>query len=399
MSTRTTSARILALAAVNAAVLGVGLVVLELIFGGWVHAGRLDGLNLICDTAIEYRLHGLYPSDSDTALYTRDAWCLRGGPDRAGEIDLLTMGGSTTDQRYIADGATWQDVLQEELRRSGSPVRVANAGVDGQSTYGHLESLEHWLPAIDGLRPRWILFYVGVNDLFKSADFADDRLLDEPDPTAPLHQRLKRVIRKRSALYQLYRTVRGVVRAHAYGLDHRYADPFAGEGWVEAPLVADPAGVLAPQREAYARRLRRLCERTRALGATPIFVTQPSRVFKLEGGRIRGTAKTLAVGDLRFNGVDYYRFLEVFNATTLEVARECGAQGLDLAKELAFDPEADFYDRVHNTPSGARRIGRYLYAKLRPVLASAEGRPDAYGRAPSAPAAGLEARLARRAAD
>jgi lysophospholipase L1-like esterase len=302
MSARTTSGRILALAAVNAAVLGAGLVVLELIFGGWVHAGRLDGLNLICDVAIEYRLHGLYPSDSDTALYTRDAWCLRGGPDRAGEIDLLTMGGSTTDQRYIPDGATWQDVLQEELRRSGSPVRVANAGVDGQSTYGHLASFEHWLPAIDGLRPKWILFYVGVNDLFKSADFADDRLLGERDPDAPLLQRLKRAIRKRSAFYRLYRTVRGVVQAHAYGLDHRYADPFAGEGWVEEPLLSDHASVLAPQRGAYARRLRRLCQRTRELGARPIFVTQPSRVYKREAGRVRGTAKTLAVGDLRFNG-------------------------------------------------------------------------------------------------
>ena len=374
MSKHTLSASILKLATVNASILLVGFVVIELIFGSWVHAGKLDRLNLICDATIEYELHGLYPSDSDTAIYTRDPWCLRGGYDRVSDIDLLTVGGSTTDQRYITDGATWQDTLQEEFRKTGTRISIANAGVDGQSTYGHLMSFEHWLPEIDSLRPSWILFYVGVNDMFKSAGYAFDRLFDDSLQRSSPVEKVKKSIRKRSALFYLYRTARGAVQAHAYGLDHRYTDPFATDGWVEEPLISDHEKVLAPQLGAYAKRLRMLCERARDMGSTPIFVTQPSRVFKLEGDRIRGTSKNLEIGDLRFNGVDYYHFLGVLNAKTLEIARECGALGLDLASELTFDPEADFYDRIHNTPSGARRIGRYLHAKLRPVLASSQRR-------------------------
>lgn len=40
---------------------------------------------------------------------------------------------------------------------------------------------------------------------------------------------------------------------------------------------------------------------------------------------------------------------------------------IDLAKELTFEDE-DFYDGAHNTPQGAKKIGRYLYTKLHNVL-------------------------------
>ena len=249
MSKRTLSASILKLATVNASILLVGFVVIELIFGSWIHAGKLDRLNLICDATIEYELHGLYPSDSDTAIYTRDPWCLRGGYDRVSDIDLLTVGGSTTDQRYITDGATWQDTLQEEFRKTGTRISIANAGVDGQSTYGHLMSFEHWLPEIDSLRPSWILFYVGVNDMFKSAGYAFDRLFDDSLQRSSPVEKVKKSIRKRSALFYLYRTARGAVQAHAYGLDHRYTDPFATDGWVEEPLISDHEKVLRPSWE------------------------------------------------------------------------------------------------------------------------------------------------------
>ena len=38
------------------------------------------------------------------------------------EFDMVTIGGSTTDHRYIADGATWQHVIQRRYRLVGQDV-------------------------------------------------------------------------------------------------------------------------------------------------------------------------------------------------------------------------------------------------------------------------------------
>ena len=41
----------------------------------------------------------------------------------------------TTDQVYISDGLTYQDVLSEEFKKNNKDVIVC--GIDGQSTFGH----------------------------------------------------------------------------------------------------------------------------------------------------------------------------------------------------------------------------------------------------------------------
>lgn len=42
----------------------------------------------------------------------------RGSYPSPGAIDMVTVGGSTTDQRFVTEGKTWQDVLTKE---AGTP--------------------------------------------------------------------------------------------------------------------------------------------------------------------------------------------------------------------------------------------------------------------------------------
>jgi hypothetical protein len=76
----------------------------------------------------------------------------------------VTVGGSTTDQRYVGDGDTWQDVL-----RARSGLAVANAGIDGMSSYGHIVAITEWLHRLPDFSPRFYLHYIGVNDAALSA--------------------------------------------------------------------------------------------------------------------------------------------------------------------------------------------------------------------------------------
>ena len=129
--------RITAILFFNLVLMGLGVVLSELIFGNWIHPNNLNKLNIIRSKTIEYSVEDLYDFSSPTISYTRDEYGFRGSFKNPSEIDILTVGGSTTDQRYIMDGHTWQDAIQRQFKHTGNELVVANAGVDGQSTFGH----------------------------------------------------------------------------------------------------------------------------------------------------------------------------------------------------------------------------------------------------------------------
>ena len=152
----------------NCVILGGGIIVLEIAFGGWFDTQNLNRLHLIKNSVFNFDVSDLYDYPSPVIRYSRDKYGLRGNHDIPRDIDILTVGGSTTDQRFISDGETWQDVFQERFGNAGVDLIVANAGVDGQSSVGHIKNFEWWFPTISDLSPKYILFYVGLNDFFIS---------------------------------------------------------------------------------------------------------------------------------------------------------------------------------------------------------------------------------------
>jgi hypothetical protein len=134
--------------------------------------------------------------------------------------------------------------------------------------------------------------------------------------------------------------------------------------WTPVPHLHDHAGLVRHRVDAYRHRLLTLGQRVRQLGARAICVTQPSRAYKKVGGSILGVARLGHYDGAVMNGVDYYHMIQHFHRTTLEACREMDGLAIDLANEVEWDDQ-DFYDFAHNTPRGAEKIGRALYAALR----------------------------------
>ena len=344
---------VLGVVAINLALLAAGIVALELVFGNWRDPNRMNRLNLLRDVTLTYATAGLYDGAPERITYTRDRYGFRGPYPAPSAIDILTIGGSATDQRYIADGQTWQDVLAAGLSRPGRPVSVVNAGVDGQSTIGHLRNFQWWFPYVPGLRPRFVLYYVGVNDFLVRA--ANDELVAAPSWLTTL--------RDSSALYAMAVKARGLYRARvSAGLGHARVD-FSRIAWTRQPALDDHTVVLQPFEQQYRERLRLLMARTTALGATPICVTQASRYYRGEGSDVVGVAQSIPFGDAWVNGVDFFHIMIALDKALFD---ECGGAGgvtLDAARQVAWT-DADFYDFLHNTPAGARKLGEYLHANL-----------------------------------
>lgn len=341
--------------AINLALLSGGLIILELAFGSWFDPRPAIPVRVPRNVEIVFDATNYYPGGG-RFVYRRDRYGLRGDYGSLSDIDVLAIGGSTTNELYVGEGQTWADVLAAEFRANGRAISVANAGVDGHSTVGHLRSFESWFPALPGLRPRYVLAYVGINDvhleLEENARY-DSFLRDSAG------ERLRRYLRDNSALYEAYRVSIGLLRAKRTRLLHGSVDWGAAE-WQEAQHpseLPDLKGRLAQLRDDFGNRLALLIDRIRDFGADAIIVTQHRATYRRSGDRL------LVSG----SGVGDYQVQTLFNARAMEVCRSRTAICIDLAAEIEFAID-DFQDYVHTTPQGSRRIGEFLHAKLKDVV-------------------------------
>ena len=94
--------------------------------------------NILRNFHYEFDIKGLYKlrdSDETSVIYNRNKFGLRDDCSTTSNIDMLTIGGSTTDQRYVKLEDTFQKVLEERISEYiGRKVCVSNAGVDGHSS-------------------------------------------------------------------------------------------------------------------------------------------------------------------------------------------------------------------------------------------------------------------------
>ncbi|MCR6631426.1 MAG: GDSL-type esterase/lipase family protein [Magnetospirillum sp.] len=331
---------------VAAASLGLLLVlalITELAFGTWFSQDPLDALGLARDSAVTVSPAALYSGAADFT-YRRDHWGLRGAGTDPAQVTILTVGGTTTDQPTLPDEATWQAVMERELRAAGRPAVVANAGLDGQATAGHLRAMAEWFPQVPGLKPRFILFSVGAEEAGSGG--------------ADIERRPGRFdrIRRHSALWRWAAKFSGAADERREPPGHRRVDYDHAE-WTDKPAEGRPQPP-GSSPDAFRERLRQLAVAAHGMGAVPVFVTQARGDFKVVDGKVLGVVEP---GGL--NGIDQYRLLSAYNQATRQVCGDEGLLCLDLARELTFE-RGDFYDYLHNTPQGAEKIGRWLASKL-----------------------------------
>ncbi len=362
--------RIYKIIGVNLLLLLIGLLILELVFGTWFTPNHTDQLHVPRNERIYYDASQLYAGGSSRVLYTRDKYGLRGNYGSPKEIKILTIGGSTTDQRFVPDGQTWQDVIaQEFLEKDKRKVNIANAGCDGHSTFGHLASFQYWFPRIPNLHPKFYLFYVGVNDYYLSKARSFDTVAKRRLKEGRMKFSINSYLRENSAFYHLGRTLWGIWYAQVNKAGHHSLD-FSKQQWTDTPLLTNHCELAAPYCRMYADRLRELATAVKDLGGIPVFVTQDFHVYKKTKGGIVGiTTNADSYQGTACNGLDQYYIMRELNNTLLDVAKETGSIGIDISLLVDWE-DADFYDQAHNTPQGARKIGEAIYKGLRdPVLA------------------------------
>lgn len=287
---------------------------------------------------VKYKINQLYDSDEEFIWYKRDQYGFRGNYKNVSDIDIVTIGGSTTDQRYISYNKTYQSVLEKSLKQSGINVSIVNAGIDGHTIKGHIFSLEKWFSLIEGIKPKLIIFYIGINDTYRY--FKGSELKKKTFPRNTLMYGL---------LHKNY---------------HKYLNQYFDESKVgharldfkKLSLIENENINLNEEKlnnylinyEIELDDLLRVCMN---YTENILLVTQPSNYCTI----IRGK-KYYYDHKQKISGSSFEHVHDKINCTIKKQADKCYV--LEIEKSN-FKTE-DFYDFVHTNPKGSKKIGNII---------------------------------------
>ena len=359
-NTKNTLIKYLKLTFINGIGILICILILELIFGDWVHSkNNLSSYNnlLIKRNFYQtYNIDSLYENNNKFIEYKRDRFGFRGTYDNLKSIDIVTMGGSTTDQRYIDEKQTWQEIIFQKSILDENPISLVNAGVDGMSTYGHIKSIKHWLSEIDDLKPEFFLFYLGVNDVWKDTLdlYPNDKILADREKS----------FFEKSILWNTKIIIDNIFDERVKNINHGNNTNIMNEEWLDYGLLEN-YDFLNPYLNAYKERLMMIDKLVKEIGSRTIIVTNTSNLFKIKKNTIIGRDIKFQYHGKDINGVDYGHIYRLFHETSRLFCKENDVVFFNLAEDLIFDGNNDFYDSVHNTPSGTKKIGDYLFDRIK----------------------------------
>ena len=104
-------------------------------------------------------------------LFSRNSLGFRNNEFDASKIDGIFMGGSTAVEKSLKYEDTIVGILNNKFKNK--KIIIANAGQQGKSVYGYLCDFKYWFPKIKNLKPKYYIFYTGINEVnkFKNSEF------------------------------------------------------------------------------------------------------------------------------------------------------------------------------------------------------------------------------------
>jgi hypothetical protein len=339
--------------------------------------GRVRGDQIVLGKNVRFTFAGPGNHKLDAEIaYSTNSLGLRGPeppPDFDAYTSIITVGGSTTECRYLSDDKTWPAQLARSLRRSSPKVWVNNAGLDGHSTFGHAVLLQDYVLK---LKPKFVLLLVGWNDVGLGAPREYDR-----EQFAWRSGSLRRLLisaANHSEVLTLgliaHRSRQAWLRGKGHGgmsFDIRKRRLFQmTEREVSALCDHHSATFLS----GYEQRLKKLVLMTRQAGSEPMLMTQTTMcAIGVDAATGFDFGSVRAEPDMNCGAL--WRLLEIYNDSTRRIGRETGTKVIDLARLLPRD-ENYFYDMVHFSNPGAVAVGEIAANSLAGDLAASREAPS-----------------------
>ena len=330
----------------------------EAINGSWYSSKlekKLLELNAIYDVDIKIDPNDFYESKNKVS-YKRNKFGLRDDCKNTKNISMVTLGGSTTDQRYIDFERTFQKRLQDLFKSINIDICISNAGVDGHTSFGNLKTVQEWLPLIPDFNPKYFILYTGINDAVliqhnEKQDLKKSNLITST----------KFKLISNSYLYSLYNKFKNIIQVNndSYGVlthtkeikklykfDSQRVNPIFKNDLLENAIK-------------FKANFTQIINSIIKSGSEPICVTQPT-FFVKEG---KGITDAIKYKGSYLNGLDLNLSLDLINNEMKEICKKNNLIIIDISNEGFL--ESDFYDFVHLNNQGNEKIANILFNNLK----------------------------------
>lgn len=288
-------------------------------------------------------------------------------------LNIVAIGGSTTECYYLDQTETWTDLLQNQLTDNlAKKVWVGNMGKSGLHAGHHVQQLQYLIEDHTVDQPDLLIVLVGINDLtFFLSDSAlylndtDQRLRERVFAVAPLENL---PFYKETAIWQLLRNVKNKLLYSKVALDdgglsyNRWRDNRS-----RASALIDALPKLDAGLQHYRTYLQRFSTLAKDAEIPVVFMTQPS-LWKAEmEEREQALLWMGGIGKYQLACChDYYtskvldEALQAFNHELLvlaETEKNISVLRLDTLLEKSTKT---FIDDCHFNEQGAKQVAKFL---------------------------------------
>ena len=337
----------------------------ELFSGRYLSRNKLDCSYLHCNADYEYINRTrestlaiampIFPlkkyEDFYNISYQKDEYGFRGRRKNVSSIDIIAVGGSTTDEKFLNVEDTWSELLEDKFTVLGKDIDVVNAGISGQSTHGHIWNLKNWFPKIKNFKTKYIIFYMGINEKLKDKP---SRVYDLASKDLTLKGKIKYYIQRNNGfLYQIYNFF--IKKYYNLNMNRGYEPLYPKYNEVKKKFIPTKKQELDLK-----KNLIIINQLTRDLNAIPIFVTQRTHYWKKINNQI------LLANNLIINKKEHYysyNFEKFISETIVKFCDEYNILCIDVFKDIKFE-EDDLFELVHTTEKGSKKIANLIYEKI-----------------------------------
>ena len=321
------------------------LILGEAVFGYWFTKDNF-GIYMRKERNKNWKTSSNFNNIKYDFFYKRNFYGFRGDEFDPKNVEIIFEGGSTANQRYTPEELTIVGQLNKKFKSDKINIKIYNAATDGKSLRGIIYDFVHWFPKINNFKPKYAIFYLGLNEVVL-ADQMEEKMYDLKIQEKKI-DRIKDYIKNNSFIHDAYKTIANKYfpkETGGYFLnDEKLYNNFTYINYKQAKNlkreISDEDNKIVEQ---FEKRLLILEDIMKSNNLIPIFITQ-----------------------VTYDGLSNQK-LFLINESLKKFSRNKNYQLIKLDEIIEMELY-DFYDNVHTTPKGSKKIANTIYPLLKKIF-------------------------------
>ena len=332
---------------INFLIFSTLILIIESSLGSWFTSENYGSL-IIPRSSLEIINSPKYDS-SGKYLFSRDENGFRANDYKLSQIDILVIGGSTTEERDVGDQYIWTKIFEKEISKFYN-YKVLNAGIGGQTSLGHSLIFDLWINKYDDLKPKYIFIFVGINDAVNLFDInhnnkkIQNRVFQNEDKDKLINNNkfanFIKYTKNNSYFHAIYLNIRSKMLLNKFNFNYNKKNDIYDILKIGLPNKSHVISKLDYKnknlinfKKLYQKNLSKILDQVYKKNAIPVFITQ-----------------TIHDQDI------LYDYLEFINHLTIQFCENSNISCLKLNKNHNIT-KSDYYDTFHTNPKGSFKIG------------------------------------------